>query len=388
MLREVRFFVLLTALSWASSVNATNIVMCTDVGRVVIELFDEDAPQHVENFLNYTDRGFYGGTVFHRAIKGFVVQGGGFNRELKKKQPVGTVPNESRNGRRNDRGTIAAARTSDPDSASSQFFVNLADNYRLDATRRTPGYTVFGKVVEGLYLIDEIAELPTGANGEFSSDVPDPLISISSVTRLNEEQFSDALYTERNELIRTQINNALTTNDQAAAFRWINQYRSACLPMDPSLLIVESQAAIAIDNEVAALASLEEYLRTAEDTHLGYADALETYLTLAPEETQYNQAIMPGVAQIAGHCVPPEILATPDGQVATMNEMGAEQVKIRSYMAAANEYLACLAQVIDDSDLSQDEEILVSSMYDQVVDTMENLAVQFNEQIKIIRARQ
>ena len=103
MLREVRFFVLLTALSWASSVNATNIVMCTDVGRVVIELFDEDAPQHVENFLNYTDRGFYGGTVFHRAIKGFVVQGGGFNRELKKKQPVGTVPNESRNGRRNEK---------------------------------------------------------------------------------------------------------------------------------------------------------------------------------------------------------------------------------------------------------------------------------------------
>ena len=90
--------------------------MCADVGRVVIELFDEDAPQHVENFLNYTDQGFYRGTVFHRVVKGFVVQGGGFNRELERKQPVGTVPNESRNGRRNARGTIAAARTSDPDS--------------------------------------------------------------------------------------------------------------------------------------------------------------------------------------------------------------------------------------------------------------------------------
>ncbi|MED5535683.1 MAG: peptidylprolyl isomerase [Pseudomonadota bacterium] len=284
MSRKVGFFVLLTALSWISSVNATNIAMCTDVGRVVIELFDEDAPQHVENFLNYTDQGFYRGTVFHRVVKGFVVQGGGFNRELERKQPVGTVPNESRNGRRNARGTIAAARTSDPDSASSQFFVNLVNNYRLDATRRTPGYTVFGKVIEGLHVIDEIAELPTGANGGFPSGVPDPLISISSVARLNEEQFSDALHTERNELIRTQINNALTTNDQTAILRWINQYRSACLPMDPSLLIMESQAAIAIDNEVAALASLEEYLRTAEDTHADYAAALETYLTLAPEE--------------------------------------------------------------------------------------------------------
>ena len=88
---------------------------------------------------------------------------------------------------------------------------------------------------------------------------------------------------------------------------------------------------------------------------------------------------MPGVAQIAEHCVPPEILAIPDGQVATMNEMGAEQVEIRSYMAAANEYLTCLAQVIGDSDLSQDEETLMSSIYDQVVDAMENVAVQFSE---------
>ena len=88
---------------------------------------------------------------------------------------------------------------------------------------------------------------------------------------------------------------------------------------------------------------------------------------------------MPGVAQIAEHCVPPEILAIPDGQVATMNEMGAELVEIRSYMAAANEYLICLAQVIDDSDLSQDEETLMSSIYNQVVDAMENVAVQFSE---------
>ena len=185
MTREAFKFSVLTSLCWVSTAAATNVSMCTDVGRVVIELFDEDAPQHVANFLEYTDRGFYGGTVFHRVIEGFVVQGGGFDTELRGKRPSGTVPNESRNGHDNERGTVAAARTSDPDSASSQFFVNLSDNSGLNATRREPGYTVFGQIIEGMEVIDAIASLPTGSSGVFASDVPEPLIGINSVTRLS-----------------------------------------------------------------------------------------------------------------------------------------------------------------------------------------------------------
>ena len=133
------YIALFLTLAWIAPAGATNVVMCTDAGRVVMELFDDDAPAHVANFLDYTDRGFYAGTVFHRVIEGFVVQGGGFDDELRGKRPSGTVPNESRNARDNERGTVAAARTNEPDSASSQFFVNLTDNPALDATRREPG---------------------------------------------------------------------------------------------------------------------------------------------------------------------------------------------------------------------------------------------------------
>ena len=383
-------FVFLATLYWTSPVRATNVAVCTDVGRVVIELFDEDAPQHVANFLDYTDRGFYGGTVFHRVIEGFVVQGGGFDKDLRGKRPSGTVPNESRNGHKNERGTVAAARTSDPDSASSQFFVNLTDNSDLDATRREPGYTVFGQVVEGMSMIDEISQLPTGASDRFTADVPDPLVSINSVSRLNQEEFSDVPYMERHDLVKAEIDSALASDDQASAFSWFTQYRNACGLMSPDLLIAESQAALAIDNEPAALAALEEYLRVAEDTHAGYAGALETYLALVPEPevNESTQAMMPSVAQIAGHCVPPQVPAVPDGRVATMDEMVAAQTEVRAYMAASNDHLACLSQIIDDDDVLKEERALIASVHNRAVDAMERVAAQFNEQVKLIRARQ
>lgn len=390
MLKERLAILLAIALCWVSPAKATNVTMCTDLGRVVIELFDEDAPQHVANFLDYADRGFYGGTVFHRVIEGFVVQGGGFDSELRGKRPSGTVPNESRNGHDNERGTVAAARTSDPDSASSQFFVNLTDNADLDATRREPGYTVFGQVVEGMSVVDEIAALPTGPNGRFPSDVPDPLISLNSVTRLEEESFSDMPYEEREGLIRAEIDAALAANDSSALFTWIRQMRNVCGTMDPDLLIVESEAAVALNDETAALAALEEYLRVAEDTHAGYAAALETYLALVPEpeENQATQAMMPSVAEIAGHCTPVEFPTIPDGRSATMEEMVTGQTAVRAFMSASNEQLECLSEVIDGGELQKEERALLSSYYNRRVDAMESVAAEFNEQVKLIRARE
>jgi len=388
--RERLTVVFLVALHWVSPAKATNVTMCTDVGRVIIELFDEDAPQHVANFLDYTERGFYGGTVFHRVIEGFVVQGGGFDHELRGKRPTGTVPNESRNGRKNERGAVAAARTSDPDSASSQFFVNLTENSDLDASRREAGYTVFGQVIEGMSYIEEISRLPTAASGRFASDVPDPLIAINSVARLSEEEFSDVPYMERHGPIRAEIDSALAANDQASVFRWFTQYRNACGLMDPDLLIAESRAALAIENETAALAVLEEYLRVAEDTHAGYAGALDVYLALVPEPevNESTQAMMPGVAQIAGHCVPPGFPTIPDGQMATMDEMVAGQAEVRAYMSASNDHLECLSKIIDNPDVLKEERALIASVHNRAVDAMESIAAQFNEQVKLIRARE
>jgi cyclophilin family peptidyl-prolyl cis-trans isomerase len=390
MTKEALKFSVLTTLCWVSAATATNVTMCTDVGRVVIELFDEDAPQHVANFLEYTDRGFYGGTVFHRVIEGFVVQGGGFDRELRGKRPSGMVPNESRNGHGNERGALAAARTSDPDSASSQFFVNLSDNSGLNATRREPGYTVFGQIIEGMEVIDEIASLPTGPSGGFASDVPEPLIGINSVIRLDEEQFSETPYEERGGLIRAAIDEALAANDQASAFGWIKQMRNTCGLMDPDLLISEYQAAMAINNDTAALAAMEEYLRVAEETHEAYAGVLETYLALAPdpEEDRVTQAVMPSMPEIAGHCTPAVVPIIPDGRTATMNEMVTGQAQIRAFVSASNEQLECLSELLDSRGLQEEERAVLAAYYNRRVDIMESAAAEFNQQVELIRARE
>ena len=390
MTREAFKFSVLTSLCWVSTAAATNVSMCTDVGRVVIELFDEDAPQHVANFLEYTDRGFYGGTVFHRVIEGFVVQGGGFDTELRGKRPSGTVPNESRNGHDNERGTVAAARTSDPDSASSQFFVNLSDNSGLNATRREPGYTVFGQIIEGMEVIDAIASLPTGSSGVFASDDTEPHNGITSVTRQDEELLSGIPYEERRGLIRTEIDEALAANDQASAFDWINQMRIACGLLDPDLLISEYQAAMAISNDTAALAAMEEYLRVAEETHEAYTELLEAYTALAadPEENRVTQAVMPSMAEIAGHCAPAVVPFIPDGRTATMNEMVTGQTQVRAFMSASSEQLECLSELLESRELQEEERAMLAAYYNRRVDIMESAAAEFNEQVELIRARE
>ena len=391
-MQAARFFIVLSAtLSGVAPVGATDVAVCTDAGRVIIELFDDDAPQHTANFLDYTDRGFYAGTVFHRVIEGFVVQGGGFDNELRGKRPGPTVPDESRNGHDNVRGSVAAARTADPDSATSQFFVNLTDNPALDATRREPGYTVFGRVVEGMDVIDEIAALPTRGLGGFVADVPDPLIAITSVSRLEEEPFGDATDAERpHEMLRMQIERAVAAEDHVTAFRRLRQFRNVCGPMSPSLLTTEAQVALALDDETAAVAALEEYLRVAPDSDPGFAAALDSYLELVPETAvnESTQIMMPSVSELAAHCVPPEIPSIPDARSATMNELVEGQTAVRAFISASNDHLECLSAVIDGADLVKEERALLTSVHNRVIDTMESVASDFNDQIRLFRARE
>lgn len=160
----------------------------TTLGRFVLELDGDAAPRTRDNFVRYVEDGFYdgadgdGATVFHRVKRGFVVQGGGLRSDLSKKDTRDSVPNESVGGLKNLRGTVAMARTSNPDSATAQFFVNLEDNDNLDATPDTPGYTVFGRVTEGMDVIDAIAALPTGTVGQLD-DVPDTEVRIEAARR-------------------------------------------------------------------------------------------------------------------------------------------------------------------------------------------------------------
>lgn len=146
----------------------------TNYGVIRIELDTVNAPKTAENFLNYVKEGFYNDTIFHRVINGFMIQGGGFTADMKQKKVQNTIPNEADNGLKNVRGSLAMARTSDPHSASSQFFINVTDNAFLDHRSKTPdgwGYCVFGKVIEGLDVLDKIKAVKTGSRAGHQ-DVP------------------------------------------------------------------------------------------------------------------------------------------------------------------------------------------------------------------------
>lgn len=162
----------------------------TSMGNIVIELFPDKAPKTVANFLQYVKDGFYDGTVFHRVIPGYLVQGGLYTRELRPKRTLPPIPDEANNGLSNLRGTVAAARGPDPDSATAQFFINAVDNPRLDyvgnQSGMTWGYAVFGKVVKGMDVVDKIDNLPTGPQGPFIGDVPRPLVVIESAKVIGE----------------------------------------------------------------------------------------------------------------------------------------------------------------------------------------------------------
>lgn len=166
--------------------SATNpvVLMQTNKGNITIELDAENAPISAENFLNYVRDGFYGGTIFHRVIPGFMIQGGGFTADMKQKPTKGEIKNEADNGLKNLRGTLAMARTQVVDSATCQFFINLTDNDFLDYKGPAPhtyGYAVFGKVTEGLEIVDEIAKVATGNLG-MHQDVPKEPVIIESAT--------------------------------------------------------------------------------------------------------------------------------------------------------------------------------------------------------------
>lgn len=167
--------------SGAAGAANPRVTMETNRGPIVIELYPDKAPQTVENFLAYVEAGFYDGTIFHRVIPGFMIQGGGFAEDLDRKGTREPIQNESKNGVSNERGTIAMARTSNPHSATSQFFINLVDNSSgLDAGETGDpdgwGYAVFGKVVKGMEVVDEISKVKTAPQGAHQNVPVEPVI--------------------------------------------------------------------------------------------------------------------------------------------------------------------------------------------------------------------
>lgn len=189
MKRIITLLTLLVVLSFSMASQAASnnprVKVETSQGNFILELYPDKAPKTVANFLEYVNSGYYSGTIFHRVIDGFMIQGGGFTADYQRKQTNASIMNEADNGLKNDIGTVAMARTNDPHSATSQFFINVKNNDFLNHTDKDPrgwGYAVFGKVVEGMDVVDKIRKVETGPGGPFPKDAPRDQVVIQNMT--------------------------------------------------------------------------------------------------------------------------------------------------------------------------------------------------------------
>ncbi len=193
-MKKTILVLLMTLLSTSIMAENTLVKMQTSQGDIYLELYNDKAPLSVENFLAYANEGFYDGTIFHRVISTFMIQGGGFTENLERKPTKDPIKNEANNGLKNLRGTISMARLPDPHSATSQFFINVQDNAALNFTgeqnTNTWGYAVFGHVVQGMNVVDDIRFTPTAGKMPFRKDVPVENVVIKSITVI--EQLPEA----------------------------------------------------------------------------------------------------------------------------------------------------------------------------------------------------
>jgi cyclophilin family peptidyl-prolyl cis-trans isomerase len=371
----------LATLSIGSTVCASEVVVCTDQGPFTIELYDQQAPLQTANFLRYVEQGFYSGTVFHRVVKGIIVQGGGHDRELKLRAALERVPNESRNGLSNERGTLAAARTSDPDSATSQFFINLADNEQFDATETEPGYSVFGRVTSGLEVLDAIGKLPTAAAGALAADVPEPLVAVSSMAVLDRDVLEAIPEDTRADVIQQRISDAAALNDADGTLEWIGHYRALCAPLDSYVLLMEANAAVIKGDLQRAEYVLADYFAVTDRTHPSYSSAQALARNLAP-------SVHPEVEQVFADCEIPHVPPLPNGSLDSLELMTERQAGVRDFMAESNLYLDCLSEVIDASAHTDEQRISAVERHNRMVTLMEHLAEEFNQQVRAFKARE
>jgi peptidyl-prolyl cis-trans isomerase B (cyclophilin B) len=384
MLPERLLLAAVAALLADGAVRATEVAVCTDQGRFVIELADREAPKQVENFLRYVDAGFYSGTAIHRVIPGLVVQGGGADRTLRPRSTLPPVANESGNGLRNERGTVAAARGEGADTATSQFFVNLANNADFD---RPPGYTVFGRVKEGLDVVDSIGRLPTGPVGPLK-DVPMPLVVIESIARLDDDSLAAIPEPGRADALEERIDAATAAENYDAARRWIGLYRAACAAPDAKIAVDEARAALAGGNQTRARFVLEDYFAVTSQSDPTYADALALYRSAVPEQAAAQPGdALPSARQTIGDCTAPPAPEIPDGASASAEQMAAGQTGVKAFVRDGQAYIKCVDAVADDKDRATTDRNAAIGEHNRMVGELERSAADFNNQLRAFKTR-
>jgi cyclophilin family peptidyl-prolyl cis-trans isomerase len=335
--------------------------------------------------LRYVDMGFYSGTVIHRVLPGFVVQGGGLDRKLLGRPGLPPVGNESNNGLRNQRGTVAAARGEGPDSATSQFFVNLVDNAELD---RAPGYTVFGRVKNGLDVVDSISRLPAGAMGALKEAVPMPLVVIESISRLDADALATIPEAGREAALKERIDAATAAEDYAAVRRWIGVYRAACAAPDAKVAVDEARAALAASDQDRARLVLEEYFAVTAETDPTYEDAVALYRIAVPQQAAARPGdIDPSASQAIGDCKAPAVPEIPDGASASTSQMVAGQTSMKTFVIDGQAYIKCVDAVADDKNRPTTDRNAAIGEHNRMVGELERSAADFNDQLRAFKTR-
>src|SRR5690606_11071791 len=318
---------------------------------------------------------------FHRVVPGFVVQAGGVDRELAERAPLPPVANESRNGLSNVRGSVGAARSADPDSATSQFYVNIVDNRRLDE----PGYTVFGRVTEGMDVVERIAALPTAAQGPFARDVPQPPPAIRSAARLDRAA-PEALDTPESHgagpsaALAERIRAAADAGEDAAALEAVALYRAVCGPPTAEIALIEARAAYAAGAGTRARYVLDDLLAVLDERDAAYAEARA--LRADPQATAAAARPAP-----LGKCKGPAAPGVPQGATADHNTMAAARARITSFFVEADVYAACLAELAADAARPAAERDAAHAERERALAEKERLVASFNAELSEFHQR-
>jgi hypothetical protein len=285
---------------------------------------------------------------------------------------------------RNERGTVAAARGEGADTATSQFFVNLQNNADFD---RGPGYTVFGRVKEGLDVVEAISHLPTSATGPLK-DVPTPLVAIRSIARLDEDALAAIPESGRETALVERIDAATADGDYDGARRWIGLYRAACGAPDAKIDVAEAGAAIATGDQTRARFVLEEYFAITARTDPTYEDAVALYRSAVPEQGAVQPGEKTPSASLAiGTCKPPMAPEVPDGASASTDQMVAAQTRMKAFVADGQAYLKCIDAIADDRDRTTIDRNAAIGEHNRMVGELERSAADFNDQLRAFKTR-
>ena len=371
----------------SSGAFATDVRFCTDLGAIDVSLDEQRAPRHSANFLSYAESGFYAGTVIHHVVQGSMVQGGRYDRALERRAAGQPIVNESGNGLTNRRGTIAAARGEDPNSATSQFFFNLSDNSHLDATAGSPGYTVFGEVTGGLELLDRISAMGTRSVGDLEA-VPDPVVTVRSIIELDRAPVFGVSIEPDPIALEAEFDAADARGDAAGVLRAADGLRQSCMELDATRHVAEAQAAIELGRMDRARFGLEAFLAEANPFDPVVRTAQNLYRSLTDTSILTDAEPARDIDELVGHCRRPAAPTVPSGRFTEQTVLADVGNEVRRYRQLGELYLTCITQRIDRGDLNDTERASTIERHNGAVIEMTAVLLRFNSAVQTYRQAQ